>query len=250
MRLPVIHLVLFWSASVTIFCYLLNKTCFFPSLTPLWLQLSLPLSRSQLGPAKSDRCVKSILHLCHFWQVRSGRAGTLQTWGWHAQRRRYLIKEPYVWRACALEYPRARLHFILPRARCGMMPDMSRDAELHSCWEVNRDPYNPLLLSQHGKPLGTRCEIPASHIFSTSTHWIIYSWIQNPDTMQKPEVDLISEKEILLLSSFAFIRKQVVARSMDQLLKQWYESPEAATRTIHSRGWQSGGRLLQCPSIL
>lgn len=34
----------------------------------------------------------------------------------------------------------------------------------------------------------------------------------------------------MLLSSFAFIRKQVVVRSMDHLLKLWYESPEAATR--------------------
>lgn len=46
-----------------------------------------------------------------------------------------------------------------------------------------------------------------------------------------------SKKEILLLSSFAFIRKQAVVRSMDHLLKRWYESPEAAiTRTIHSQG--------------
>lgn len=44
-------------------------------------------------PAKSDRCVKSTLHLCRSWQVRSGSAGTLQTQSWHAPRRHYLIKE-------------------------------------------------------------------------------------------------------------------------------------------------------------
>lgn len=44
------------------------------------------------------------------------------------------------------------------------------------------------------------------------------------------EVDLIrGEKEILLLSTFAFIRKQVVVRSMEHLFELWYESPEAAT---------------------
>lgn len=54
--------------------------------------------------------------------------------------------------------------------------------------------------------------------------------------MQKIEVDLIrGKKEILLLSSFVFIRNQVVVRSMDHLLKLWYESPEAATRiTMHT----------------
>lgn len=57
--------------------------------------------------------------------------------------------------------------------------------------------------------------------------------------MQKMEVDLIrGEKEILLLSTFAFIRKQVVVRSMEHLFELWYESPEAATtrKKTHSQG--------------
>lgn len=51
---------------------------------------------------------------------------------------------------------------------------------------------------------------------------------------------------MLLLSSFAFIRKQVVLSSMDQLSELQDESPEAATRrTMHSQGRQSRGGLLQ-----
>ncbi len=85
--------------------------------------------------------------------------------------------------ACVVYYGNVQVPlcmcWILPSARCGMIPDMSRDAELHSCWAVNRDPYNPVLLSQHDKPLGIHCKIsgkknppcqptaanPASHIF-------------------------------------------------------------------------------------
>lgn len=95
-------------------------------------------------------------------------------------------------------------------------------------------------------PNQPRAAKPAPHIFLISTHWIIYSWNQNPDTMQKMEVDLIrGEKEILLLSTFAFIRKQVVVRSMEHLFELWYESPEAATtRKKHSQVWQSHGGLL------
>lgn len=44
-------------------------------------------------------------------------------------------------------------------ARCGIMPEMSRDAELHTCWAVNHDPYNPVLLSQHDKPVCIHWEI-------------------------------------------------------------------------------------------
>lgn len=75
------------------------------------------------------------------------------------------------------------MFWILQYARCGMMPDMSRDAELHSCWAVNRDPYHPVLLSQHDKPLSIHCKIseekntrPAKSCKASSSHFFnIYS---------------------------------------------------------------------------
>lgn len=135
------------------------------------------------------------------------------------------------------------MFWILQYARCGMMPDMSRDAELHSCWAVNHDPYHPVLLSQHDKPLGIHCKIseekntrPAKSCKACSSHFFnIYSlnniFLKSKSWYYaKMEVDLIrGEKEILLLSTFAFIRKQVVVRSMEHLFELWYESPEAAT---------------------
>lgn len=41
--------------------------------------------------------------------------------------------------------------------RYGMKLDTSRDDGLHNCREVNHDLYNPVLLSEHEKPLGIHC---------------------------------------------------------------------------------------------
>lgn len=54
------------------------------------------------------------------------------------------------------KFASACLRWTLQCARCGTVPYMSRDAELHSCWAVNHDPHNSVLLSQHDKHHGFR----------------------------------------------------------------------------------------------
>lgn len=85
-------------------------------------------------------------------------------------------------RVCICKCASAAEHVcIFKYARCGLMPHTPRDTAAHSCWAVNHDPYNAMLLSRHDKPLCIHCKISFfkillaeswNHSFS---HFNIYS---------------------------------------------------------------------------
>lgn len=179
-----------------------------PSFRPLWWQLSLPLCCSQLNPANSDRCVKSTLHLCHSWQVRSGRAGAQQTTELAQTTKALFNRGKCICVSscmCACECvfvctsicasPFFHVCNVPDVAWCQTCPESPRSAivvqqtmphTILCAFITTCQTFRETLQDYWKTPCQPRAANPLSTLsFLISTHWIIYSWNQNPDNMQK-----------------------------------------------------------------